>query len=124
MNEKKQRKWYCNRGKADVLDFTDEEIRKLRECFDALDDDGGGSIGLDELEIPLIGLGLADTREEVERIILSVDDDGDIEFPEFLAIIKSPPEDDNDQTALINKFFKDMSNGQLGNKDLSFNVTV
>lgn len=51
------------RGKGDLLDFSDEEIRKLKECFSSLDDDGSGSIGIDELEEPLIGLGFADNRE-------------------------------------------------------------
>jgi hypothetical protein len=32
----------------------------LKECFLALDADGGGSIGIDELEDPLIGLGFAE----------------------------------------------------------------
>ena len=67
-----------------MLDFTAEEIRKLNKCFRELDDDGGGSIGLDELEEPLIGLGIAQTREEVENMINDVDDDGEISFPEFL----------------------------------------
>uniref|UniRef100_A0A7S3IM21 Calmodulin n=1 Tax=Strombidium inclinatum TaxID=197538 RepID=A0A7S3IM21_9SPIT len=126
--EKKNRKWYCQRGKGDVLKFTDDEIRKLKECFSALDDDGSGSIGIDELEEPLIGLGFADTREEVLDMIMSVDDDGSgmIEFPEFLEIIKNS--DANEKTAKINKFFKDMSNGTLGKndsmKDLSFNLIV
>ena len=62
----------------------------MKECFVALDEDKGGSIGIEELEDPLIGLGLADTIEKVKEIILKVDDDGDIEFPEFLKIIKSP----------------------------------
>jgi len=30
-----------------------------------LDDDGGGSIGIEELETPLISLGIAKSREEV-----------------------------------------------------------
>ena len=34
-----------------------------------------GSIGLDELEDPLIALGLANTRDEVEKLIAEVDDD-------------------------------------------------
>ena len=41
------------------------QIRKLKECFGSLDDDGSGAIGIEELEEPLIGLGFADTREEV-----------------------------------------------------------
>lgn len=50
-----------------------------------IDADGGGTIGLDELENPLIGLGFADTREDVEKLIMSVDTDGngDIDFGEF-----------------------------------------
>jgi Ca2+-binding EF-hand superfamily protein len=41
-----------------------------------LDEDGSGSIGLDELEDPLISLGIAESRDEVNKIVLSVDDDG------------------------------------------------
>ena len=63
------------RCKGHVLQFSDEQIRKLKECFNQLDEDGGGSIGIDELEEPLIGLGLADTKEEVTAMIMAVDDD-------------------------------------------------
>jgi Ca2+-binding EF-hand superfamily protein len=80
-------------GKLKALDFSDDEMKKLKECFMALDEDKGGSIGLEELEDPLIGLGLAETTEKVKEIILKVDDDGEIEFPEFLKIIKSPDPD-------------------------------
>ena len=65
--------------------------KKLTACFDSLDDDGSGSIGSEELEDPLIGLGFAETREEVKAIVDSVDEDrsGLIEFDEFLGIIKN-----------------------------------
>ena len=118
----KARKWYCQRGKIKALEFTDEEIRTLKECFAALDEDQGGSIGLEELEEPLIGLGLADTTEKVKEIILKVDDDGEIEFPEFLKIIKSPDQDQNSK--MITNFFKQMSTGQLGDPNLDFNIVV
>ena len=48
-----------------MLEFTDEELRKLKECFNSLDQDGGGDIGIDELEDPLIGLGFANHTDEV-----------------------------------------------------------
>ena len=53
-----------------------------------------------------------------------VDEDGSgmIEFDEFLLIIKNS--DSSEKTAKIHKFFKDMSNGTLGDPDLSFNVIV
>lgn len=55
----------------------------------SLDDDGSGSIGVEELEEPLIGLGIAKSPEEVEEMVMAVDDDGSgmIEFEEFLGII-------------------------------------
>ena len=82
------RKWLVKTGKEDRLDFNDEEKKKLRDCFMQLDDDGSGSIGIGELEEPLIGLGFAERREDVEAMILAVDDpedpNGCIEFEEFL----------------------------------------
>ena len=65
-----------SRGKAELLPFSDQEIKKLKECFNNLDEDGGGSIGIDELETPLIGLGFAESREEVEDMVRVVDEDG------------------------------------------------
>ena len=63
LNVKKERKWLVNRGKAHRLGFSDAQLMQLRQCFDSLDDDGGGSIGIEELQEPLIGLGFADTIE-------------------------------------------------------------
>jgi len=42
---------------------------KLRTYFNSLDDDDGGSIGVDELEEPLIALGLVDNRQQVQKIV-------------------------------------------------------
>lgn len=42
------------------LTFLYSEIKKLKECFGSLDNDGSGAIGIEELEDPLIGLGFAD----------------------------------------------------------------
>ena len=76
LNEKRERKWMVRHGKEYMLDFNDAEIHKLKECFGQLDDDNGGCIGLAELENPLIGLGFADCREEVQEMIDMVDVDG------------------------------------------------
>ena len=57
-------------------------------------------------------------------MIKDVDEDGsgNIEFEEFLCIIKN--KGGNEKTAKITEFFKNLSNGSLGNKDLSFNLVV
>lgn len=84
------RQWLKKRGKNEFIDFDDEELRQLRDYFNSLDDDGSGSIGVDELEGPLIALGLVENRQQVQDIVDLVDDDGSsmIEFGEFLSIIK------------------------------------
>ena len=76
----------------------------------SLDTDGSGSIGVDELEEPLISLGLAQNRRDVMELIKSVDVDnsGEIEFEEFLCIIKG-----GDSDSTITTFFKNMVNGNL-----------
>jgi Ca2+-binding EF-hand superfamily protein len=48
-----------------------------------------GSIGVEELEEPLIALGLVQSREEVEALMKNVDDDGEIIFEEFLNLVSS-----------------------------------
>ena len=118
-------------GRGHHLDFTDEEIARLRECFDTLDEDGGGAIGLEELETPLIGLGFANSREEVKTMMDTVDVDGSgqLEFDEFLLIIKAGTDKNEGLSgaggmAKIHTFFKDLSSGNIGNKDLSFNIIV
>ena len=84
------RRWLLTRGKKHCIDFEDEELRQLRGYFNSLDEDGSGQIGVDELEDPLIALGLVENRQQVQQIVDIVDADGsgEIEFGEFLTIIK------------------------------------
>ena len=91
-------------------------MRKLKECFNALDADGSGSIGVEELIDPLIGLGFADSQGQVQDMIDKVDDDGSgqIEFPEFLKIIRGDEKDIS--TRKITIFFKDLCEGKFGNR--------
>ena len=54
-----------------MIDFSDEEREKLKKCFDSLvedevERDEEKSIGVDELEDPLIALGLVDNRQQVQ----------------------------------------------------------
>ncbi len=63
-------------GKRKFVDFTDVEITQLHKYFEELDEDGSGkelyylflfigSIGIEELEKPLISLGLCNNRHDV-----------------------------------------------------------
>ena len=113
------RSWLRKHGKDHCIVFKDEELTKLREYFNSLDDDKSGSIGVDELEDPLIALGLVDNRQQVQEIVQLVDEDGSekIEFGEFLSIIKggsgAQKKDGGKQseTGAIYNFFKDLTSG-------------
>lgn len=91
--------------------------------FTSLDQEGRGSIGCRELEEPLIALGLADNRKQVEEMIKLVDSDdsGQIEFEEFLGIVKGGKDN-----APISKFFKGLIEGKLikDSKVLPFRTVV
>lgn len=97
----------------------------LREYFNSLDDDGSGSIGVAELEDPLIALGLVDSRLQVHKIVELVDEDGSnkIEFGEFLSIIKGGSAAAKDSkvadngTGAIYDFFKKLTSGKFKIKE-------
>jgi len=110
-----RRNWLKTHGKVKYIDFDDAERRELRKYFDALDADGSGSIGIDELEDPLIALGLVSSRDEVLKLISDVDADGsgNIEFPEFLMIMSNIKNKSGDEESVLYNFFKAMINGKL-----------
>lgn len=91
--------------------------------FMSLDYEKKGSIGYRELEEPLIALGLAENRQQVEEMIKIVDTDGSgqIEFEEFLEIVKG-----GNGSAPISKFFKGLIDGKLikDSKVLPFKTVV
>ena len=91
--------------------------------FTSLDQERRGCIGCKELEEPLIALGLAENRKQVEEMVKVVDIDGSgqIEFEEFLEIVKGDKE-----SAPISKFFKGLIDGKLikDSKVLPFKTVV
>lgn len=60
-----ERKWLEKHGKKKFIDFNDKQRTKLKQYFSSLDNDGSGVIDIEELEEPLISLGLAESRAEV-----------------------------------------------------------
>jgi hypothetical protein len=119
--------WHVGVSRRVSLDLSvtlnHRELRELRGVFETLDEDGSGAIGVEELQDPLIGLGFAENVYQVRDMIDRVDDDksGQIEFPEFLKIIKG---NDDPETRKISWFFKDLCSGKFGNRDVSFPVFV
>jgi len=120
LTESEVRKWMAKHGKKHLINFDDKERSKLKQYFKSLDEDGSGSIGVNELVEPLISLGLAENIDEVKKIVDSVDDDGSgqIEFKEFLKIIGSQDSSMQGNSGIID-FFKDMIKGKLAGGQIS-----
>ena len=135
------RNWLRKRGKSKYIDFEDDKRKLLWEYFKSLDDDGSESIGADELEDPLIALGLVNNRGDVDKIIEIVDDDktGAIEFQEFLKIITLGKRNDankqenytkisekDDWIRKIYRFFKDLTEGKYkeDDKEIPFGLFI
>lgn len=106
----KERAWLKRRGKKHYIDFDDTMRNELRKYFGAMDNDGSKNIGVDELLEPLIALGLADNRAQVQSLFDLVDSDksGKIEFEEFLAILKF-----GEGNSPMVELFREMTRGKL-----------
>ena len=114
------KRWQESRGK--FVEFDIKTMNKYKKFYDGiaeinpnLNKDG---MGLDQLEEPFISLGLAYTKEEVENLISSVDDDdsGKIEFEEFLRIIHNKSKKKAKGNEKITNFFKDLANNNISNE--------
>lgn len=71
------------------MTLSQEEYEECRIAFNKFDQDGSGTIDVQELRATLQALGQSPTDEELFLMISSVDEDnsGEIEFPEFLKVI-------------------------------------
>merc|ERR1712025_438032 len=73
----------------------------IKECFDLFDADGSGNIDVKELTVAMKALGCECKKEEIDKMIAEVDDDGggEIGYDEFLKmmthkILNKDPKDD------------------------------
>jgi len=69
--------------------ITEEQLRDYYLAFSSFDKDGNGSISVGELRAVVESLGHTVTDEEIKAMIAEVDADqsGNIDFPEFLALM-------------------------------------
>jgi len=83
-----------------VLQLRDNQLDEFRECFNAFDKDGGGSIDATELESLMKSLGQEPTGQELEKMVALADADGsgDIDFIEFATLIAHKMKDDENKS--------------------------
>jgi hypothetical protein len=115
--------WLRRRGKGGKMETEMDRVRMLRDWFEALDADGSGDISVDELEEPLISIGLVQSKDDLEDMISKYDSsgDGEIDFGEFVKMVMT--KEDGQSNAML-KLFEDFSEGMLGDKLLPFSTLV
>lgn len=86
----KRHRWLTKRALGDANTQTVfERTKMIRSWFALLDTDGSGTIGLDELQDPLLSTGVASSREEVLELVKRVDKDGsgEVSLDEFMLLL-------------------------------------
>merc|ERR1712118_607230 len=82
-------------------ELTDQQKQEIKEAFDLFDTDGSGCVDSKELKVAMRALGFEPKPGEIEKLIHSVDDDGDgeMDWDDFLRmmevkILNKDPKDD------------------------------
>merc|ERR1712182_193975 len=87
-------------------------------AFDLFDTDGSGSIDSKELKVAMRALGFEPKKEEIQKMISDVDDDGSgtIEYEEFLKMMthKILNRDPKDEILKAFRLFDDDETGKMG----------
>ena len=65
-----------NAGGKKQKELTEEQKQEIKEAFDLFDTDGSGSIDSKELKVAMRALGFEPKKEEIQKMISDVDDDG------------------------------------------------
>eukprot|EP00927_Polykrikos_kofoidii_P038969 TRINITY_DN33406_c0_g1_i1.p1 TRINITY_DN33406_c0_g1~~TRINITY_DN33406_c0_g1_i1.p1 ORF type:complete len:381 (-),score=74.21 TRINITY_DN33406_c0_g1_i1:144-1286(-) len=119
LHERRERKWLRSKAKHGYIDFSDSERSELKRYFDALCDQGGTKMRVDKLEDMLISLGLAETRQDVLEIVETLDAErdpmSDLDFEDYLKIVRSRTDSD---------IFPAMMMGKLGDRNLNFQTVI
>jgi len=92
-------------------ELSDAQKEEIKQAFDLFDTDGSGSIDARELETAMKALGFEPTAEEIRHTIGTVDDDvgleegaGEIEFDEFLIMMKAKLLDHDPKDTMVKAF--------------------
>merc|ERR1719161_2888437 len=106
-----------NQGGKKQKELTDEQKQEIKEAFDLFDTDGSGNIDSKELKVAMLALGFEPKKEEIQKMISDVDDDGSgtIEYEEFLKMM-TDVDDDGSGTIEYEEFLKMMTHKIL-NRD-------
>eukprot|EP00439_Symbiodinium_sp_Y106_P073253 s1093_g13.t1 len=97
-------------------------VQEIKEAFDLFDTDGSGEIDSKELKVAMRALGFEPKKEEIQKMISDVDDDGSgtIGYEEFLKMMthKILNRDPKDEILKAFRLFDDDETGKISFKNL------
>ncbi|KFD73297.1 hypothetical protein M514_04581 [Trichuris suis] len=112
----------AGKGKKSPLVISDELLAQYRAAFQMFDSNNDGSISNQEFLSVMQSLGLSASKEEVSRMIIQADVDGDgtIDFSEFVRFLSrwSVPVDEEKELALIFQVFDQNKDGLISPNEL------
>ena len=110
-----------------VDQLTEEQIAEFKEAFSLFDKNNDGTITTKELGTVMRSLGQNPTESELQEMIREVDinNDGTIDFPEFLSLMSKKMKDNDTEDELIEAFkvFDKNGNGQISAAELRHVMT-
>ncbi|CDW53768.1 EF-hand 7 domain containing protein [Trichuris trichiura] len=109
-------------SKKPPIVISDELLAQYRAAFQMFDSNNDGSISNQEFLSVMQSLGLSASKEEVSRMIIQADLDGDgtIDFSEFVRFLSrwSVPVDEEKELALIFQVFDQNKDGLISPNEL------
>ena len=86
--------------------LNDEQIQEFKDSFAQFDLEGAGRIATHEMGTFFKALGQEHTDEEIEKMKLEVDADGDgtVDFPEILSMMARMMKDDDTEAKVMEAF--------------------
>lgn len=135
-----QHRWLIGHGHKARQQKKQAHLKRLRQWWDFLDADGGGTLSVDELEDPLVSVGLARGRADVEKLIEMHDTSGEGELsfenftsmltarnsgysPEINVPVKKKISNNNDKDNSANSASKKNKEESTGNNDKNMERT-
>lgn len=145
----KELSWLNRRGVGEDKQRRTNHEQYMKAWFSFLDEDESGDIGVDELEDPLISLGLAHSRKDAEELVEQYDEDGDMElsYQEFRLLLmgkerkakrvalkdritrkkiawKNQSNPKKTTESRIESMFDDISSGKVGTHGLPLDMSI
>jgi len=101
------------------LRFTQREVNKLRQAFEALDDEGDGTLGISEVERCIAMAGVTIPHAKAVRLIQEIDEDesGQLDFTEFMSLMRRIEDDFRHRNAEAQKQQQQLGSGGTDEKE-------